>query len=301
MDYEIKHYDLLENCVDIHLHVAPSLIPRKMDIFQMAKRAEEYNYKAIIYKDHHALTAHCAKLANDHFSKDSNLKVFGAVCLNNSVGGLKAEVVESAIGFGAKIIWLPTVSAKNHIDYITKHDKFPKLANDVTINETPIPFVDKNGECREEIINIFEILKAHDNILLGAGHGDADEINTVVEKAAEMGMSDRILIDHPTFIINASLDLIKHWAELGCYIEHTAALSVPWSSHYDIPPVELVELIRLVGVEQSILASDYGQKDNGDPIEGYDALFDVLLQNGITKDEIILMSREIPSALLGLN
>jgi hypothetical protein len=35
MEYEIKHANLLKDAVDIHLHVAPSLINRYMDIAEI--------------------------------------------------------------------------------------------------------------------------------------------------------------------------------------------------------------------------------------------------------------------------
>ena len=44
---------LLQGCCDIHLHVAPSLIPRSADIVTVARQAEAAGYRAIVIKDHH--------------------------------------------------------------------------------------------------------------------------------------------------------------------------------------------------------------------------------------------------------
>lgn len=300
MSYEIKHANLLKNCVDIHLHVSPSLIPRSMDIAEVAARADKYGYKAIVHKDHHALSANCASLIKKHLFANSSLQILGSICLNNSVGGLKREVVEAAIGYGAKIIWLPTVSAINHIQHVAKTGKFPRLAKGITITETPLRFVNEQGECRQEIITIFELIKNYPDVVLAAGHGDPDEINIVVEQASQMGLCNRFIINHPTFLINATLQQVKHWASLGCYIESTAALTAPSSPHNILPAEHIVEIIRTAGPAQCILSSDYGQTDLGDPIEGMDDFFDVLLKNGITEDELMLMSNTIPSKLLGL-
>ena len=300
MSYEIKHANLLKGCVDIHLHVSPSLIPRSMDIAEAAARADKYGYKAIVQKDHHALSAHCASLVKKYLFANSPLQILGSICLNNSVGGLKREVVEAAIGYGAKIVWLPTVSAINHINHVAKTGKFPKLAKGITITETPIRFVNEQGKCRQEIITIFEIIKNYSDVVLGAGHGDPDEINVVVEQAAQMGLCNRLILNHPTFLINATMQQVKYWASLGCYIESTGGLTAPSSPHHILPVEHIVEIIRSVGPDQCILSSDYGQTDLGDPIEGLDDFFDVLLKNGITEDEIVLMSNTIPSKLLGL-
>ncbi len=174
------------------------------------------------------------------------------------------------------------------------------MAKGINIAETPIRFVNEQGKCRQEIIAIIELIKNYPDVVLGAGHGDPDEINVVVEQAAQMGLCSRLIINHPTFLINATLQQVKYWASLGCYIESTAALTAPSSPHNILPPEHIVEIIRSVGPAQCILSSDYGQLDLGDPIEGMDDFFDALLNNGITEEEIVLMSNTIPSRLLGL-
>lgn len=302
MDYKIKHTDLLKNVVDIHLHVAPSLMNRAMDIAQIAMRADEFGYKAVVHKDHHSMTANSATLLNNHLFADKKVKVLGAIALNNAVGGLCKETVQAAIGFGVKAIWFPTVSAKNHIDFVAKTGHFPKLAHGIVIDETPIHLVDENGKCRNEIVEIFKLLADHPGILIGMGHGDHNEINTVIEKAHEMGLSDRLVVDHPTFMLGASMDEVRHWVKLGCYIEHIAACTTAYAKphHRHVPLEEVLEMIRIAGPKQTILSSDFGQADNGDPVSGFDSFFDELLQNGITEDEIVTMSSVNPSKLMGL-
>ena len=301
MGFNIKHPDLLQGVVDIHLHIAPSLIPRRLDIVEMANLADKAGYKAIVQKDHHALTAHCAKLIKKHHFANSKLQILGAICLNNSVGGLKKEVVETAIGFGARIVWLPTVSAKNHIAFVKRTGKFPKLAKGITIDETPIPFVDADGNCRKEIIDIFEVIRKFPDVVIATGHGDPNEMDVIIAKAAELGLADRIIVDHPTWMVEASFDQVARWAKLGCFIEHPAAMSIASSSHYDLPMEDIVHMIKMVGPEKTILSYDYGQADNGDPIEAMDEYFDTLMGMGISRDEIVLMSNTNPSTLLGLD
>lgn len=302
MEYQIKHANLLKDAVDIHLHVAPSLIDRYMDIGEIAKRADEFGYKAVVHKDHHSMTANSATLLNKHLFTDRKIKVLGAIVLNNAVGGLHKETVQAAVGFGVKAIWLPTVSAKNHIDFVAKTGKFPKLAHGIFIDETPIHLVDDNGKCRREIVEIFELLADHPGIMVGAGHGDHNEINAVVEKASEMGFANRLVVDHPTFMLGASMDEVRHWVKLGCYIEHIAACTTKYAAphHRSVPLEEVLEMIRIAGAEQTILSSDFGQADNGDPVAGFDCFFDELIENGITEDEIVTMSSVNPSKLIGL-
>ena len=52
---------------DMHLHLAPSLIPRDCDIAEMAAMAKDAGYRAIVAKDHHALTAPlCSQLISEY-------------------------------------------------------------------------------------------------------------------------------------------------------------------------------------------------------------------------------------------
>ena len=303
MDYQIKHAALLKDVVDMHLHVAPSLMNRVMDIAEIALRADEFGYKAVVHKDHHHMTAASATLLNKHVLAGKKVKVLGAIALNNAVGGLRRETVQAAVGFGVKAIWLPTVSAKNHIDFVAKTGHFPKLAHGITLDETPIHLVDESGKCRKEIVEIFRLLAEHPGILVGAGHGDHHEINTVVEKAAEMGFAERLVIDHPTFMLGASMDEVRHWVKLGCTIEHIAACTTQYAGahHRHVPLEEVLEMIRIAGARQTIISSDFGQADNRDPVAGFDCFFDELLQNGISEKDIVTMSSVNPSRLMGLD
>lgn len=47
----------------------------------------------------------------------TGLKVFGGIVLNRMAGGLNAAAVEAELALGAKEVWLPIISAVNHIRY----------------------------------------------------------------------------------------------------------------------------------------------------------------------------------------
>lgn len=93
---------LLQGCCDIHLHVAPSLIPRSADIVTVARQAEAAGYRAIVIKDHHYNSAPACDQIQRYLFNGSPLRIFGSIALNNSVGGVNPYVVEAAINFGVK-------------------------------------------------------------------------------------------------------------------------------------------------------------------------------------------------------
>jgi hypothetical protein len=117
-----------------------------------------------------------------------------------------------------------------------------------------------------------------------------------------MGFTERLVIDHPTFMLGASMDEVRHWVKLGCTIEHIAACTTSYAGahHRHVPLSDVLEMIRIAGARQTILSSDFGQADNGDPVAGFDCFFDELIQNGITEEEIVTMSSVNPSRLMGL-
>lgn len=298
--YNIQHGDLLEGTIDMHLHVAPSLMARKCDIADLVLRCEQFGYKAVVHKDHHMMTGPGCTIVNEHVNKGGKCKAIGAVCLNNTNGGLNPYAVLSAISAGCHVVWLPTVSAQNHIDAVLKGTSFPKLANGVVIKEEAIRLVDESGAVRKEIVEILEILKEHPDVVLATGHGDCYEINTVIEQACKMGMQKQVMVDHPDFMLNTPDDLLKHWVELGVWIEWVGTMYCEISRHHSWTYEQMAANIRKTGVEQVIISTDFGQKDNVDPVKGLDNVLDGLLRQGFSKEELRLMTSVHPASVLGL-
>jgi len=240
--------ELLNGLVDLHLHVGPSLIDRRVDSAEMAQLALDAGYRAIVIKDHHSLTAPTAAMIKKHVFKDKPIEIFGSTVLNSSNGGLNPYAVKSAIGFGAKIVWLPTVGSYYHImGYRTSGHVFPKTMVDLA--ERPILLVDGSDRLLPEVVEILEIIAQYPDVTLATGHISTTEINAVVEKAHELGIK-RIMIDHPTYIVGGTVEQCKYWASLGAYIEFIACLYAHKSNLKCLPIEEASDVIK---ENQSIL------------------------------------------------
>ena len=110
--------DLLRGAVDFHIHTAPDLFPRKMDDLGLAGAARDAGMAAIVLKCHHMLTADRARMAQRLCPE---VHVFGGLALTvPSCGGLNPDAVKVATPMGGKIIWLPTISALNHLKGVKK-------------------------------------------------------------------------------------------------------------------------------------------------------------------------------------
>jgi len=292
--------ELLKGAVDVHIHAGPSLMARQVDAWESAQQAIEAELAAIVIKDHHLPSVGAATTVQDHLGGATKLKVFGSIALNSPVGGLNPKAVEVAIGFGAKVVWMTTVSCKNHVDKHSGHGfKFPPLKKPLTIREEPLRYLDAHGNLIPEAIRVLEVMTEHPDVVLATGHGNRDEIDALVRKAVSLGLK-RILIDHPYYMIEASLEDMKAWRSLGAYIEFTAVTSVPESNLYCIPLADIAGYIRALGPERLILSSDYGQVGNGRPVDGLAAFAEHLMKQNVEEKVLRKMLTENPSQLLNI-
>lgn len=100
--------------------------------------------------------------------------------------------------------------------------------------------------------------------------------------------------------VDASLDEQREMARRGAVLEQVLAYSMP----QNVPAVEprrLIESIRAVGAEHCVIASDFGRPYYPDAVEGMRMFIALLLELGITPDEIATMARVNPAWLMGLD
>jgi hypothetical protein len=202
--------------------------------------------------------------------------------------------VDGAIKSGAKIIWMPTASAENHIETHKRvHTDFPKTKEKL-IGEIPLKIIDNNGNLLPQISQICSLI-AEADIILGTGHLYLEEIKLLVDEAIKQGVK-KILMQHPEFLINASIDDMIDFANKGVFIEHSMVFYVKGT----IEKEYLLEMIRKVGAERTVLGSDLGQMGNPSPMEGIRSCIKIMLEMGISDEEIDLMIRKNPAKLLNL-
>ena len=79
----------------------------------MLLEAQQHHFSAFVVKDHYCPTMLSAYIAEKYVG-DGSCRVFGGIALNNSVGGINLKAVDAAVAMGAKLVWMPTVSALRH-------------------------------------------------------------------------------------------------------------------------------------------------------------------------------------------
>src|SRR5438270_4168455 len=168
-----RAWKALEGAYDLQVHVGPDVIARRIDDIDCAKEFLARAMKGFVLKSHYIQTGERAQVVTKAVAGS---RVFGAVTLNHSVGGLNPVAVELAGRTGCKIVWMPTVDAKNEtagrLDGGT--DKLPfwaKIQRELAaegISPPPLSVIDEAGELVEPGRRCLErIAEQHNN--LGTG------------------------------------------------------------------------------------------------------------------------------------
>jgi Family of unknown function (DUF6282) len=290
---------LLEGAVDLHVHPAPSPMPRRMDGAEAARLAGEAGFSAIVVKSHHHSTV-MEILALEQAGVDhGDAQLFGGIALNGQVGGINPHAVDLALKMGGRIVWFPTIASQKHIEHHKAHPnlKFPKLSIHLQ-PEQPIEVVGDDGKPLPEVYAVLEAIKEHDAIL-ASGHMAPHQITAVFEAAREVGVT-RMLVNHPNFVIEATYEQARHWAQLGAYVEHSLCMYDEESSFHNWDLDTLVAWIEAVGPERSTLASDLGQMNNPLPTDSFRKIVGRLVERGMPDDTIRTMVARNPAELLGV-
>lgn len=289
---------ILEGLVDMHVHAGPSTTKRSFDGYEMLKEAQSAGYKAFVVKDHYIPSVMGTVLLDKHFGNGT--RVLGGVVLNNSIGGLNLNMIDVCYNMGARIVWMPTVSA--HWDITTRVGKFAG-AGDSSIPEAPIYYLTEDGGLNEEALKLLQYMSEHKDIVLATGHCSVAESTALVRKAVSMGI-DKILINHPYNNIKASFEDVKVWADLGAYIELTAVCFKGVLGSEKFPVTMLREYFDNVPIEQLVIDSDLGAMTKAGPVSAVEGMYRFLNlitdELHITEEQINLMAKKTPSKLLGI-
>ena len=289
---------LLKGAIDLHCHSGPSVMPRYFDHYEAMQEASEAGVRALLIKDHYYSATPVTEVLNKHFS---HLKVtlLSGVPLNNQSGGLNIYAVEHGIALGAKLVWMPTFASKNHIAH-HKADadfKFPK-SKKAMLQPKPLTDVDDQGKLLEEVLPILDMVAEHD-VVLSSGHLHISEIWPLFEEAKRRGVK-RLLCNHPTYVIDATLEDITRLANMDVYIEHSMCMFAENSKFRFYQPDKLQAMIEAGTVDRTILGSDLGQVGNPRLVDGFLSVIEICLDLGYSEADVRKMVSTNAAELVGL-
>jgi hypothetical protein len=274
----------LSGVIDIHCHCGPDSLPRAVDAVDLARLARDRDMQAIVVKNHFEPTASMAFLAAKAVPE---VKVFGGVTLNLSVGGMNPHAVEHmarvAGGLG-RFVWMGSFDTEAQVRY-SKQTR-------------PCVPVRRNGEFLPEVKQVLEAIARH-GLVLETGHLTSQEVLLLIREAQVHGVK-KIVVTHAMIApIHMQTEQMQEAAAAGAWIEFVYnGLVGPFK---DFEFADYARAIRAVGAEKCVLSSDLGQPVNPSHPEGLAAFFDGLELEGISPAEIDTMSKTNPARILGLD
>ncbi|WP_448110894.1 DUF6282 family protein [Pseudomonas lini] len=275
-------------------------MPRYCNHIEAMREASEAGLKTVLLKDHYYSCTPVTTLLNKHFS-ELGVHMLSGVPLNNSVGGLNVHAVEHGLKLGAKLVWMPTFSSANHIAHHHQDEKFTEKFPQTTqrmLQPIPLTVLDENGRLKEEVKAILDLIAAED-VVLSAGHLNIKEIWPLFEEARKRGVK-RLLVNHPTYVVDATLDDMRELARAGVYMEHSMCMWVPGSKFKFYDDQFLQQVIEAGTVDLTILGSDLGQQGNPSIAEGFRNVIGQLLDLNYSDEDIRKMTSGNASSLMNL-
>lgn len=290
---------LLQGAFDTHIHSAPDVLPRKFNDLELAQRFKARRMAGFVLKSHYICTADRATLVNQVVPE---VQAFGAIALNNSVGGLNPLALDIAGRLGTRVCWLPSVDNANELEAIAgqrDESKLPywmSIAREMRALGIAGSFlnVTEDGKVTQATRQCLEIIAKHD-MVLATSHIRPSEVLPVVKAAQEVRVK-RIVITHPEFPTTLlSIPQQQELARLGVFFERCFTTpntgKISWEQVY--------ANIREVGPSSTILATDLGQTTAPYPDEGLGIFIGNLLDQGFAEKEVRAMVRDNPAQLLG--
>ena len=190
--------ELVRGGFDMHVHIAPDVVERKIGDVALARRCAELGLGGFQLKSHYMLDRRARPRRRRRRSR--GVAVLGAITLNRAVGGLNALAVEIAAREGARTVWFPTVNSVNE-----QHEVHPappgaqgaglgrvraRAARGRASRRAGRRRRRAAARCCRRRTTVLDVIARHD-MVLATGHLSRDEIFTLVDGARRGGRARR--------------------------------------------------------------------------------------------------------------
>jgi len=281
----------LKGVIDMHVHSNPDIRNRAYDDFELMEAAIRVGARAIVIKTHQGTTTDRAYLCNRYNERihqgDNHFTMYGSVTLNRQVGGINPAAVESGLKLGAKVIWLPTQSARNHL---RRNRQNPDNCVEVI----------KDGKIVPELGDIFRLINDFD-VVLGTAHLAPEECFRIVEAARNAGVK-KIVVTHPEWwLVGMSItDQIRIVNDYNVILEHCFAQPLGGGNYKSNLAMNL-QAILACGFKSIMVSTDGGQIENPHWEIALAQYIAYLADHGIPAEQIYHMTHTVQEWLLELN
>lgn len=280
-----QHLDdpVLKGAIDIHAHFGPDTYDRQWDAFEIAKLAQERGIRGAVFKNHWTESAGTAYLVRK-YADAPGFEAFGSLSLNATVGGINPQAVRyfaEVEGRYAKVVWMPTHDSEHEVKEIKE--------------VRPYVVVSRDGVLLPEVLEVLDLIAEYD-LTLATGHVNSVEMLQIVTEAKKRGI-ERIILTHPNLgpmYTDPTIDQLKKATDMGAYAE------VVTGELTGRTRAEFVNVIRTLGPEHCIIASDSGLISSPNHADALVLAARVLREEGFTEEDLDLMFKVNPAKVLGL-
>ena len=230
------------------------------------------------------------------------VKVYGAIALNNPIGGLNPTALDVAARLGAKVCWLPTMDSANEQANVAgqlDESKLPywmSIARELRaagIAGKWLTVTDADGKVTPETRQCLDVIAKYD-MVMATGHISPAEMEPVIKAAKEAGVQ-RIIITHPEFpTTHLDLEDQKLLQQYDVYFERVFTTPFTNKCTWD----ETLQNIRKVGPSSTVVATDLGQTTNPGLQEGFEMFIDKMLEDGFSEAEVKQVTHQNAYGLL---
>lgn len=280
----------LKGVIDMHVHTNPDLRLRAYDDLELTDAAVRVGSRAIVIKTHQGMTMDRAYLCNAYNQRknrgNNDFTMYGSITLNKVIGGINPVAVETALKLGAKVVWLPTASARNHLEQ--NH-----MSTDNCVE------VVRDGKIVPELSDVLRLIKDFDAVL-GTAHISPKECFVVTEAAKAAGV-EKVVVTHPEWwltgmTVEDQVRLVKDYHVIleRCYAQNMGG------GKYKSNLSSNVEIINTVGYQNIMVDTDGGQVENPNWELAMEEYMQYLVDHGIPEEQVRYMTHDIPAKLLGI-
>lgn len=293
---------LLRGAIDCHVHCAPHLNGRSVNVFEAVRQAAAAGMRAIGIMCNFQNSSGFAALANEELGH-LGCRAFGGLIMQPTAGGITLEAAKAAIGYGygpgtgARFISLPT----HHTRHIAEREGRSPAFLETTFQ------VPRNARVPDPVPAIMELCAARD-VVFDCGHVAGHEAVALAEEARRRGV--RRLRAHGSRyaeeeiraitalggFVEFSFFILTHATQVGLtHVDEEKHRISGASTIHDFAP-----RIRAAG-ERAILSSDSGVFLLPPPVEAFREYLLLVESVGFTEAEIRRMTATNPAALFGLD
>jgi hypothetical protein len=280
--------------------------------------------RAIVFKDVFEMSNGIAWLVNRHVP---NFKAYGGLMMNTVYGGMNPRAVKTALHYGDGAKYLDFGAHSTYYQaskegrlvngkFVPLSELYPKFKTGELDRCIRIPVDEEPGPELDEILHL---AGETPHLYVDTGHVSAEEAVRLVDLKERYGYKKIVVSSSVTKI--ATPEQLRYMVGKGAFIEftiaaYTAPTMIPLTHYYvekeyasidegmekgpETGIREVADIIRQIGADHCIMATDFGRYALPTPVEGLREFITCMLDLGIPPKDIRKMVKTNPEQLLGL-